>query len=432
MKPLSEGVVPIVFVPGVMGSNLEHTEGKGRWLLNNSWTVKGWLFRDPVERRTILDPGNTQVYKDGSISGGLTRRWRGRDGSRIDNDDLMHARGWGEIAKMSYGDFLVWLENTLNAESAALPQLQQSLSRQMAHLLQDSAGVSAGDAADAAGRAAQALSRFHFPVHACGYNWLRSNKVSAEETLAQRVDEIISGYRQAGMRCQRAILVTHSMGGLVARYYSEVHRGRDNLWGIAHGVMPTIGAAVFYRRMKCGTDGDPVIARVLGADAPAMTAVLARAPGPLELLPTPEYGAGWLKIRRDGELVCSLPIAGAPYNDIYLVRDQWWSMLEVELANPDYADEKDPEKARKMLDEAWEQYSSIINDKVKDFHQKTAQKFHPTTYLFYSASDEHPSYGTVAWHGEPYQQRYYPGGGAPVSVQQYRGERLHQETNARG
>ncbi len=60
------------------------------------------------------------------------------------------------------------------------------------------------------------------------------------------------------MKCHKVILVTHSMGGLVARYYSECLTepgpGRDKIYGIVHGVMPSIGAAATYTRMKRGTE----------------------------------------------------------------------------------------------------------------------------------------------------------------------------------
>ncbi|MCK0745600.1 esterase/lipase family protein, partial [Chromohalobacter nigrandesensis] len=88
------------------------------------------------------------------------------------------------------------------------------------------AGLSAEVAESRAERNVHTLGRFNFPVHACGYNWLQSNTDSAA-TLAKRVDEIIAGYRRARMTCDQAILVTHSMGGLVARYCSEVSRGND-------------------------------------------------------------------------------------------------------------------------------------------------------------------------------------------------------------
>lgn len=58
----------------------------------------------------------------------------------------------------------------------------------------------------------------------------------------------------SGMTCHKAIWVSHSMGGLVARYYSEVTGGRIDLLGIVHGMMPTPGAPAANLLSK-GVDG---------------------------------------------------------------------------------------------------------------------------------------------------------------------------------
>lgn len=54
------------------------------------------------------------------------------------------------------------------------------------------------------------------PVHAVGYNWLQSNKTSAEH-VAREIDRILAYYRSRNRDAEQVILVTHSMGGLVAR-----------------------------------------------------------------------------------------------------------------------------------------------------------------------------------------------------------------------
>jgi len=68
-------------------------------------------------------------------------------------------------------------------------------------------------------------------VYAVGYNWLESNRKSAER-LKDKVEQIILNTKMDGFSCEKVILVTHSMGGLVARYYSELLSGRDNILGI--------------------------------------------------------------------------------------------------------------------------------------------------------------------------------------------------------
>ncbi|MCK0746816.1 esterase/lipase family protein, partial [Chromohalobacter nigrandesensis] len=296
----------------------------------------------------------------------------------------------------------------------------------------------AGLSADAAESRAEAnvhtLGRFNFPVHACGYNWLQSNTESAA-TLAKRVDEIIAGYRKARMTCNQAILVTHSMGGLVARYYSEVVGGRDDLLGIVHGVMPTAGAPVFYRRIKAGTASEPfnltswATSKILGASAREMTAVLAQSPGPLQLVPTPDYGRGWLRIEKEGHETVALPTGDDPYTDIYLDREHWWGMMEPALAMPEL--EAGAKDRQGKLDEAWKSYAELVASDVAKFHAGLAGEFHPNTYLFYADSDAHMSYGTVAWQG-----RAMTYGADPVMTtklnDQYGEHRVVTERNARG
>ncbi|WP_144076792.1 esterase/lipase family protein [Salinicola socius] len=395
-----EGVIPIVFVPGVMGSNLKNTSQGEGWLVDDSASLANWIFKDAEQRKSILNPSDTEVDPEGHVPQDIARRYIDRvSGDTIPTDELLRERGWGEVANMSYGDFLVWLENQLNIEaSSAFSTLESNLTR---HYI-GTRGLSEEQAQARAKRNAQTLGRFNFPVHACGYNWLQSNSDSAAE-LAQRVDEIIAGYRQARMTCRQAILITHSMGGLVARYYSEVSGGNANLLGIVHGVMPTTGAAVFYRRMKSGTESQAfspsswATSQVLGASSREMTAVLAQAPGPLQLVPTPEYGNGWLRIEKPGESTLTLPTANDPYTDIYLERDHWWGMMDETLAMPELGLGA-PDRQRE-LHEAWESYAKLVSHDVAKFHADTQGKFHTNTYLFYSDSDAHPSYGTVTWHG---------------------------------
>ncbi len=57
---------------------------------------------------------------------------------------------------------------------------------------------------------------FEFPVHVFGYNWTASNGLAGQK-LAAEIDRVIQLYRDMGRYCDYVILVTHSMGGLVAR-----------------------------------------------------------------------------------------------------------------------------------------------------------------------------------------------------------------------
>jgi len=137
---------------------------------------------------------------------------------------------------------------------------------------------------------------------------------------------VLGTYRDR-LAVNKVILVTHSMGGLVARHYSENMNGRENILGIVHGVMPDLGSPAAYRRMKTGERG--IVGAVIGADAASLMPVLAQSPGPLQLLPGRAYGPGWLKIHSDTERI-NKPESD-PYTEIYLNERDWWRLCEKEL-----------------------------------------------------------------------------------------------------
>ncbi len=380
-KMVSDRLVPIIFVPGVMGSNLigigQENKGK-QWLVDDEISMATWLAKGPEARKKILNPKAMDVYSGGKLP----------KGSVLPDEELKR-RYWGEVGAMSYSEFLVWLENTLsdnenwqNGERIAL--IDRNLNAMVGEERPNKDQV--------------ALTyRYRFPVYACGYNWLDSNANSAKR-LGKRIDEVIGRYQKEKKKVEKVIVVTHSMGGLVARHCSEVLGYSKKILGIVHGVMPAIGAAAVYRRFKAGTEGDYVPSEVLGNDAAEMTAVLSSAPGPLQLLPTPEYGNGWLKIK-DGAKEYALPDNGDPYGQIYTIRGKWWSMCEDHLMNP-LNKELDPKRKKAQMDADWAEFRKIIDDVVKPFHDQIEQKYHPNSHAFFGSHSDHRSYGNVTWAGD--------------------------------
>ena len=370
-------VIPVIFVPGVMGSNLKPKRDKGeRWRMDSKLTAAAWITKNPKQRKTFLRPEAMVVDDDGKVPTDM----------KLPAQELKR-RGWGEIAAMSYGPALRWLEEHLN-------DYEQCRQGQRVQLMQQGLGADVGESALTYDEVRLSY-RYRFPVHAFGYNWLDDNAQSAQ-ALGRRIDEIIERYARADrMRCEKVILVTHSMGGLVARHCCEVLGWRDKIYGIVHGVMPATGAAAVYRRMKAGTEGTWGVAQVLGADAAEVTAVLSGAPGPLQLLPSPEYGNGWLKIRA-GAQELALPQQGDPYGEIYTVRGAWWGLCDEELINP-LNEEQDPRKRRQQVDRDWEAYAKTIVEVVAPFHQQIAAAYHPHTHAFCGDSARHKAYGTVSW-----------------------------------
>ncbi|MEE3664140.1 hypothetical protein V2I52_19830 [Brenneria sp. g21c3] len=372
-------VIPVFFIPGVMGSNLKTSgkEGTPVWRLDSAAEIAlTWFGASAEKRKKRLNPGKTVVDDGGKVDESDNERFLLRS---------RRQRGWGSVAYTSYAPFLAWLQAALNDFSAyGMGERHQLVGRDLA--------AEIGELALQEEEVKQSYN-YLFPVFAVGYNWLESNKNSAEY-LNKKVTEIINFYNSKGKRCEKAILVTHSMGGLVARHYSECLGGRDCVLGMVHGVMPARGAAATYRRMKAGTEyaeGNYLswaAAQVLGDDGEKMTAVLSQAPGPLQLLPGRDYGMRWLKIL-DGENVSFYPKED-PYSEIYLVRDKWWGLCDEQLINP----------GGKRSQRDWDMFSSMIKDHIRSFIENLSGKYHPNTYAFYSAASAHPAYGDVCWRAE--------------------------------
>lgn len=379
-------VIPIVFVPGIMGSNLKSKLGGPAWNMDGDTSLLSWFSANAKTRKKYLQPRLMEVDSTGRIS----------DETRQQPAHLRE-RGWGEVGYLSYGTFLAWLENSLNDYDDA--HLHQGVRDQ---LIGKVLGAAKGE--EALSRDEVALSyRYRFPVWACGYNWLDDNAVSAR-LLQKRIKQAIDHYKQRKLKCEKVIVVTHSMGGLVARHCSEVLGENENIYGIVHGVMPAIGASAVYRRAKSGTRGSGgikgwVTSQVLGADGAEMTAVLSTSPGSMQLLPTPEYGHGWLRIQVNGQDI-RLPKGNDPYGEIYTVRGKWWSLCDDDLMDPLNDAPKGSITYREKMERDWADYRKLITAKVMPFHQVIADKYHPTTYAFYADGKDHLAYGNVTWRGE--------------------------------
>ena len=387
-------VIPVIFVPGVMGSNLANVPKPGEeietvWVLDSSIGMGyDWGTVKAPKRKELLRPEVTQVYSLGKIAQGTAQ-----------TDAELLRRGWGEVGYTSYAEGLVWLENHLNDFSN--PQSGDRVAT-------INAVLEGAIKADKITRDEVALTyKYQFPVHAVGYNWLDSNAKSAER-LARKIKEFVAFYANNKIKCEKVIVVTHSMGGLVARHCSENLGMKDTILGIVHGVMPAIGAAAVYRRMKAGTENPNkgkgtlkstlggAASEVLGGDAAEMTTVLSSAPGPLQLLPSIEYGMQWLKFNDGGKDMPELSLPKAdPYSEIYTVRGKWWSLCDDWLID---ARDKPKEKTAEKLDKDWKGFKKLVNEKVKDFLEIDIKgKYHANTYAFIGLDNSHKAYGQVTW-----------------------------------
>ncbi|MDF3836061.1 alpha/beta hydrolase [Cupriavidus basilensis] len=412
-----EAVLPVIFVPGIMGTNLmtvpdaENGDGLPVWRLDaGSFNKNFWLFRRwngvaAGERQQILHPDRVTIDDGGAVpkrQAGSVRPTSGSDeqGQQAQLAELYRARGWGEVSETSYHDFLLHLEATLNndflphrwpqfhvepdqletLDASSPPRLKPGAPIRMPALqdLVESEGLPTMLSDDLLAR-----SLYRMPIHACGYNWLASNKDAAER-LAERIAQVIQQYGDA---CKQVILVTHSMGGLVARQCARLPGMSECIAGIVHGVMPANGAPVAYRRCKLGMREESFMAsKVIGPTGREISAVFAQAPGALQLLPTTQYRPGWLRLfDEQGKPIMPTWPAMDPYEEIYLRRDRWWGLMREEWLSPENG-----------APITWQTFADNITA-AKDFHRDLGLFYHTSTYAYYGADARQPSFDSITW-----------------------------------
>ncbi|MFK0314559.1 lipase family alpha/beta hydrolase [Pseudomonas sp. NPDC090233] len=394
--------IPIIFVPGIMGTPLLATgennknlvkKLKGRW----SWfpdslgwmgvlsIVGGFNRLSPAEKKYLLDPDSTKV----------PRAIGEADFSGFDFDtcplpkEEIEQRGWGSVLLSDlggYGPILSFLESELrnlyHDDGKNKPRIKGSMLA-FEGSIQSIKGYEALDVA-----AYKKASSWSYPVYACGYNWLRSNEESADE-LARYIQVVLKDCKtRLGLKCDQVILVTHSMGGLVGRRCAQ--KNPQNILGVVHGVQPAIGAGTAYRRVRAGWE-DAVGRMAIGANADEVTPVFG-APGPLQLLPNHLYGNGWLNARwdsKDGPVLMSLPRNNNPYDEIYSKTTVWWRLCDPRLVEP-------RAKTRQELEAGWSLYLKNLR-MAQDFHKSLDTYYFPETYAHFGSDSKFPAWNKIDW-----------------------------------
>lgn len=265
-------IVPIILVPGVMGSRLDMLGSGPNWDPDSRGAMLSWATLAQRRVAETLDVDNPcaimfelsgRALRDIRRNPALRRTARRSlpPGTRSTLGRVFAERGWGSVAWSAYGRILMRLEDRLNLEPAGT------------------------------------ILR---PVYAAGYDWRQGNRDSGLR-LRDRIVEILERHPPA----EQAIIISHSMGGLVTR--SALRDGADAmLAGVVHTVMPSDGAPVAYRRFQTGAvrpfDGGffDITARVLNAimgETRLQYAVTqARLRGPLELLPSSRYPIEFVRL----------------------------------------------------------------------------------------------------------------------------------------
>ena len=307
----------------------------------------------------------------------------------------------------------------------------------------------------------QHAAAYHYRVYGVGYNWLNSNLYSAnggfrvteaggedsnlDDCLNKVIDAILADIQaNEDPDCKQVILVTHSMGGLVARAYQAKHA--DKVLGVIHGVMPATGAAAMYKRMRAGFGGVEnkdlaglravqgwAVAKVLGNDAYKTSVVLTHAVGALELAPSDSYGdpdiqkltaipshidhRAWLRVHAKGDEdglrpLMALPVMGDPYSEIYESSDWYGLVPYIPKENPTELQNKrvdpignfnyrDMQTGEILGDLAYFRANVIMAQKYH-MEEVTRTTYHPESYVqcFVGKTDMEKAFGRVVWHAE--------------------------------
>lgn len=419
VKLYPKRIIPIVFIPGIMGTNLRVKDSNDRaWRPPNGKLagliqVIQYLGKDAAARKAVLHPDKVEVDEAGPVklSGKVERQLKGSP--ELEPEKLARLFGWGELHQDSYSRILNLLQerlhDILNVDGTPDEAWQKLvLEPQKAHQFGAEKSFEELTPED--------LKRFAnaaYPVHAIGYNWLQSNNVSVLR-LVEKIDAIIDFYKNTLQKdCEKVILVTHSMGGLVARACTQLQGQSGKVLGILHGVMPAIGAPATYKRMRAGFEGVEQV--LLGRNAAEATAVLTQAPGPMELLPTGEYQAKlpggaqhWLrahycKNKSHSDEITSFLGEGAPYDSVYLNKQDWWRLVKIELIDPSKTDNSQP--GAQSLDENdnenYEDPDFAVYRKTlgaaRSYHTKIKGQYHANCHAYYAADSAQAAWGEVRW-----------------------------------
>ena len=409
--------LPIVFVPGIMGSRLTGPNGKvwdpdsgkfmvGDYILTDA--KKHWqlLIKDKDALQVITPENSPNDAKKltnsffGSTDLGLNWDWLplpafGPPGHpmyqvmdrRQKIAEILVKQGWGQIALGFYKKILFQL-----------------------------AGANFGP-----------LHRcFVFPVYARGYNWVGDNDISGAY-LATEIHKVIQAENSIpGRQCEKVILVTHSMGGLASRSAIVKHGAEAMSYGAIHGAQPVTGAPAAYRRMRGGAEGwfSPA-SYVQGHTSTLVLPVLGGCEGGLELLPTKLYkddkgNPAWLtQTEKSGKIMGgALPASGNPYSEIYTADQPFLRLvLHPELLTPDReaaeVDHKRGGREEKPLDK----FKASVR-KAEIFHDGLQLSAHKETAFSYvgdgMATYDRIDYKFLHQHDPP-QQVMTPDG-FPVTV----------------
>ncbi|MCC6526628.1 MAG: hypothetical protein IT373_28525 [Polyangiaceae bacterium] len=261
--------IPILIVPGIMGTRLvQHHRARGDRGAHSTLVFNpcGDSFGHPV------DPPDAHARcADAGVLSQPTRRLA-PDRGHWAHDDEDTRRRWLRAAGI--------YDDGFDPETSEVDQFDPNQAfgtayALIAYYLRLAEQLSGLDLSDLG----------HKPRVVCaGYDWRQSNAVSAQ-TLSEAVERA-----KRACHAEQVVLVAHSMGGLVSRYYCRYLGGRNVRLLVLIG-SPTLGAPDAYSCLKHSLDG--TMRHLFGSFwSPARARQIVRAcPSTYELLPNRLYSA---------------------------------------------------------------------------------------------------------------------------------------------
>jgi hypothetical protein len=402
--------IPVIFLPGVMGTLLANKDtGESVWNPPNMDSVGsaipgivsviiGW-FASATTRAIRFEPEAAVVDPRGPVKVGESGL----------SEKEARRRGWSTVHRWSYQPTLAWLEHVLNH-----PMLDGEPNGEWAH--GDAEGKSAalkavldtnpseygaygpGGPISASSEEFKSLARYRYPIYAIGYNFLQSNEISGQQVLdgvdftdphTKQITRVM-GIREICREnnTNKAIVITHSMGGLVARMASQLCGGADCIHGVIHGAQPATGAPLFAKRFRTGGEGNDFKERLvnqslLGRDDAEFVAIASNAEGPMELSPMPDYNDGepwWIFVDKNGEERMTFPKHSA-LDELY-TSDAWYGLLpDRSLLDPAGIVERRLKREAKNIS-VYQDYKNKMDAVVKR-QTKLINNYAPNTYALY-------------------------------------------------
>ncbi len=323
----SRPIIPVLFLPGIMGSNLKSVKYNGRTGKNEEKAV--WSFGSDIEANGKLNSRADYHEEDEDLTDAEIRAERMSKGNlslvRWDSIDEMQTRfdqystkvydepllefdfevksdsvskqelGWGTIYP-PYREYLNDLGHKLNNIIDADGAINNNWYYHIHNALSGEK-LTRGSTTNENDKKPEesdfkSLSKFQFDIWAQGYNWLQSNSKSSEDIASFIANTMQAYYKSCeclrlavpldGKEPLKVLIITHSMGGLVARHLNIKHS--DKILGVIHGAMPTEGSPEVYENVKNGASMEIAIAMGGASQAKSFCAVGLQCQGMLELL----------------------------------------------------------------------------------------------------------------------------------------------------